>query len=405
MALAVDIKPGFYQPGSQVSGSVLLQGESSHNVACIKIIFSGRCKTKVTVAGYNNSRTYHRGRVALFSYEQVLFTGPYTLKPPHQWPFEFKFPERCSIQGGANFQDRPYFFDDNVNQPLPPSFDYGNSAFMGPDIESFVRYELEAVLVNPRNAFGNLSATKPLTLKGYRQEGDPDPRLHYISQGWTIQSLYLLPDYQDRKPTFGEKLKGKVHSGKMPKAHYLLKARVPTVGVVGQQLPLALGVSYDEDRSTTTTAPVVFLRKVIVSMTSRTAVRCANGSIWSTSDVIEETTDENVIAEKDFSDQMLEMSDRMEVGSLMGLTVRTRGFLSLTPTAPTFRTFNILRDYGLKVLIVTECGKQKRSSTFSSPGFVLLPEDIMPASAIDLVYENDLVETEDLPSYEAAMKT
>ncbi|KAL8658343.1 MAG: hypothetical protein Q9202_007579 [Teloschistes flavicans] len=409
MALMIDAIHGPYRPGSRVSGSVLLQGKDTYDIESIKIVFIGRCKTKVTEKGSNNSRTHHRGRVTLFRYQQVLFTGPYTLQAPHQWPFEFQFPERCSTRGGANFKSPSSFFDDNQNQALPSSFSHDASAWMGPDIESFVRYELEAVLLKSSAIHGTIQATKTLTMRGYRQEQNPDPQLVYFSQQWTVQSMYLLPEYQERKATFGEKLKGKLHSGKMPKSHYVLTALVPTVGVFGQPLPLVLGASYDEDRSTTTTAPAVFLRQIIVSATSRTAVRCASGSMWSTSDVIEETCGEYMIGQKNFSEQALEMSDRMEVDSLMGLTMQESIWSPLTPT---FRTFNILRDYGLKIVIVTECGKQKRSSTFIKPKFVILPPDALPTSATyaadEAVLEVDPIETEEspgLPSYEAATKS
>ncbi|KAI4093143.1 MAG: hypothetical protein L6R37_007445 [Teloschistes peruensis] len=409
MALIIDANPGPYRPGSQVSGSVLLQGKDTVDVESIQIVFTGRCKTKVTEKGSNNSRTHHRGRITLFRYQQVLFTGPYTLQPPHQWPFQFRFPERCNTRGGANFKHPSSLFDDNMHQELPPSFTFRGSAWMGPDIDSFVGYELEVLLVKSSSIRGIIQVTKNLTMKAYRQEPNPDPQLAYFSQQWTVQSMYLLPEYQERKPTFGEKLKGKLHSGKMPKSHYVLTALVPTVGVLSQPLPLVLGATYDEDRSTTTTAPTVFLRKVVVSATLRTVVRCASGSMWSTADVIEETNDEYIIGQRDFSAQALKMSDRMEIDPLMSLSLRTS---MLAPMTPTFQTFNIYRSYGIKVVMVTECGKQKRSSTFTKPKFLILPADSLPGTPVcaadEAVLEVDLIETEELPSlpsYEAAIKS
>ncbi|KAI4196666.1 MAG: hypothetical protein LQ350_006419 [Teloschistes chrysophthalmus] len=409
MSLIIDTNPGPYRPGSQVSGSVLLQGKDGLDVESIQIVFTGRCKTKVTEKGANNSRTHHRGRITLFRYQQVLFTGPYTLQPPHQWPFKFQFPERCHTRGGANFKHPSKFFDDNMHQDLPSSFSYGGSAWMGPDIDSFVSYELEVLLVKSSSIRGIIQVTKNLTMRGYRQEPNPNPQLAYFSQQWTVQSMYLLPEYQDRKPTFGEKLKGKLHCGKMPKSHYVLTALVPTVGVMNQPLPLVLGATYDEDRSTTTTPPAVLLRKVVVTAEVRTVVRCAAGSMWSTADVIEQTNDECMIGQKDFSAQAIKMSDRMEVNSLMSLSLRKS---ILTPLTPTFRTFNIYRSYGIKVVVVTECGKQKRSSTFTKIKFVILPADSAPTTALcaadEAVLEVDPIETEhlsNLPSYEAATKS
>ncbi|KAL9578428.1 MAG: hypothetical protein Q9212_005724 [Teloschistes hypoglaucus] len=409
MALIIDTNPGPYRPGSQVSGSVLLQGKDRLDVESIQMVFTGRCKTKVTEKGASNSRTHHRGRITLFRYQQVLFTGPYTLQPPHQWPFNFQFPERCNTRGGAIFKHPSTLFDDNMHQELPPSFNYGDIAWTGPDIDSFVGYELEVLLVKSSSMRGIIQVTKDLTMEPYRQEPNSDAQLAYLSQQWTVQSMYLLPEYQERKPTFGEKLKGKVHSGKMPKSHYVLTALVPTVGILSQPLPLVLGATYDEDRSTTTTAPAVFLRKVVVTVALRTVVRCATGSMWSTADVIEETSDEYIIGQRDFSAQALEMSDRMQIDSLMSLSLRRS---MLAPMTPTFRTFNIYRSYGIKVVVVTECGKQKRPSTFTKPKFIILPADSLPTTAVcaadEVALQVDPIETEELsnlPSYEAAIKS
>ncbi|KAL8701123.1 MAG: hypothetical protein Q9201_005088 [Fulgogasparrea decipioides] len=303
-------------------------------------------------------------------------------------------------------------FDDDMHQPLPPPFGHGSGSLMGPDVETFVRYELEVALVTPPNTRGNVQATKTLILKRQREEQNPDPRLSYACSTQDVQSLYLLPGYQHRAPTLGEKLKAKVNSGKLPKAQYLFKVLLPTVGVLGQSLPLALGVSHDEHHSTTTDAPTVFFRKVSVKLESRTWVRCTSGSMWSSDDVIEQVTSDHRIGQQDFSRKDLQMIDRMDIGSMMGLALSTRGIVGAffsEPLAPTFKTFNIIRSYILKVHVMTECGKQKRFKEFNSSQFLLLAADcvssaVFPptAEAFAEAVQND---TAGLPSYDAAIKS
>ncbi|KAL8727295.1 MAG: hypothetical protein Q9181_005759 [Wetmoreana brouardii] len=406
-ALRINVRSGPHTPGSRVSGTVSLHGDGTHNVQTIKIIFAGRCKTKVTENGYNNTRIHHRGRVPLFHYEQTLFKGPYTLRAPHQWQFNFTFPQQCNTCGGRFFKSSSSVFDDDMHQPLPPSFSHGSSSLMGSDVETFICYELEAALVTPPNTRGNLQVTKTLTLKVQRGNQNPEPRLSYACSPQYVQSLYLLPGYQHRAPTLGEKLKAKVKSGKLPKAQYLLKALLPTVGVLGQPLPLALGVSHDEHHSTTTDAPTVFLRKVNVKLVSTTWVRCASGSMWSSNDVIEQVTSDHRIGEQDFSHEHLQMADRMDISSMMGLALSTgRSFFSES-LAPTFKTFNITRSYILKVHVTTECGKQKRFKDFNSSQFLLLAEDCLPSAFFPptAVVQAVQEDTAGLTSYDTEIKS
>ena len=405
--LRINVFPGPYTAGSPFSGTVSLQGDGvrSLKVQTIKITFRGRSKSKVTESSSNNNRTNHRGRVTLFQYERTLFTGPYSMNPSHEWPFDFVFPECCQSSRLIQFKRSSNAFNEDSHQPLPGSFSYSTANFVRADIEAFVRYELEAALVPPSGSRGGIERFQLLTLRTQRHEPNPDHGLFFASRQREVQSLYLSPEYQYRLPTFKEKLKAGISWGKLPEAHYLLKAFLPTVGVLGRPVPLFLGVTYDEARSTTASAPSVFLRHVKVQLVSRTTVRCVSDSIWSSDDVHESDYTYETVDEQDFGNRSIELTDRLDVAELMDLTIGGRR----ASLSPSFRTFNIIRTYMFRVYVITECGKKKDEPVFNSPEFVVMPKDYSPPGpfpfATEVLVHSEEDSTAVLPSYEAAVKS
>ena len=376
--LQINVHPGPYTPGSPISGTVSLEGDGlrSLKVQTIKIKFSGRSKSKITEP--NKDRTHHRARITLFRYEHVLFTGPYSMNPSHQWPFDFNFPEYCQPTGLTQFKYSSNSFNENNHQPLPGSFGYTTANFLKADVEASVRYELEAALLAPEGSRGSIERTRLLTLIHQRHELDPDPRLSFSSRDCERQSLYLSPELPASKPTFKEKFKAGIGWDNSPEAHYILKALLPTVGIIGRPMPLFLGVTYNEDRSTTESAPSVLLRNVKVQLVARTTVRCASASMWSSNDVHDSDYNTHTLGEKDFIDQTIELTDRLNVVELMNLTIGERQVLLV----PSFKTFNIIRTYTLRLHVTTECGRKKSHPIFTTSELVIMARDHCPPPVI-----------------------
>ncbi|KAI4266843.1 MAG: hypothetical protein LQ337_008640 [Flavoplaca oasis] len=402
--LHINVHPGPYTPGSPISGTVSLEGDGlrSLKVQTIKITFRGRSKSNITESSSNNNRTHHRARITLFHYEQVLLTGPYSMNPSHQWPFDFKFPECCHSTGPRQFKNSSKSFNEDIHQPLPGSFAYSTANFLKANVEASVRYELEAALVAPEGSRGSMERTRPLTLIHQRHQLDPDPRLSFSSRDCQVQSLYLSPEYQHRAPTFKEKFKSGVSWGKSPEAHYILKILLPTVAVIGRPMPLFLGVTYDEDRSTTESAPTVLLRNVKVQLVARTTVRCASASMWSSNDVHDSDYNTHTLGEKDFIDQNIELTDRFNVAELMNLIMGERQALLV----PSFKTFNIIRTYTLRVHITTECGRKKSHHIFTTSELVIMARDYCPPPVFPFVIQAGEAEADITavpPSYEAVV--
>ncbi|KAL8709733.1 MAG: hypothetical protein Q9220_005519 [cf. Caloplaca sp. 1 TL-2023] len=368
--LTIDVRPGPYFSGSPVSGTVLLQGNGTFNVRQIQITFLGRCVTKIVENAPSHQTSTYWGIVNLFHFEQVLFQGPYTLRAPHQWPFEFRFPDRCSATVARQFRTPSSLFNEELQQPLPPSFTYISPRLFGPRACGFVSYELRVALVRSSMLKRNFHITKSLTLKCHRLQQNPCPQLEFASQCFTSQSIHLLPQYQDRPPSLRKKLSATTRLRKHPKVHYLLKAFLPKFAIIGQPLPLVLGVIYDPNHSTTTEPPTVFLRKVKVQLNTTTYVRCVSSHLLSRRDVFEISTSKHIIDIRDSSDGDLRMTNWMEMGSLMNLKISTQ------ECSPNFSTFNIMRKHALIFHITIECGKRKHRREFIVNNLTLLPEDL-----------------------------
>ncbi|KAL8963324.1 MAG: hypothetical protein Q9183_005025 [Haloplaca sp. 2 TL-2023] len=276
---------------------------------------------------------------------------------------------------------------------------------------SCVDYKLEATLATPQRKEGNLRTFELLKFIRPRNEQNREPRMHYMTHAFTVQNMYLLPDFQARTPSLGERLKCKVSSSKLPKARCVLRALLPTVGVLGQPLPLSLGVSHDEQHSSGAATPAVFIRKVSVTLSATTTVRCASASLWNPGDIITQSTDNYLLAIKDFEHRNLPMIDSLDVGALMGLRIHARDSLEspLPSLAPSFKTFNIERKYALNVHVTIECAKGKYSREFRIPKLELLaPEYDPPVFSPSVLAPSDErsgTDEEPLPTYEAATKT
>ncbi|KAL8997822.1 MAG: hypothetical protein Q9169_002994 [Polycauliona sp. 2 TL-2023] len=404
--LQINVSPGPYTAGSSVSGSVELQGDGSRtfNVQTINITFSGRCRSKITESSEDSS-TRHWGHVTLFQYRKTLFTGPYSMNASHEWPFDFIFPQCCQSSSLRQFKSTRDSFNDDHHQPLPPSFIYSTTSHFKAKIEASVHYDLKATLVPPAGSRGGMERTRLLTLLTHRREANPDPQIISSSQQYVVKSMYLSSEYQHRVPIFGEKVKAVISSSKLPTAHYVLTALLPAVGVLDQPMPLYLGVTYNEDHSTAGSEAPVSLRKVKVELRSKTTVRCVFGGVGESDDVHDSNNNTLVLAEQDFTDRNITLTDEFNVAELMDLKLEK----PLAPLVPTFKTFNIIQTYGLRVSVTIDCGKKKSQQVFTTREFTVMAKDYDPSRGLDFATATAALESEDIsavpPSYEAAVKS
>ena len=84
LQIAINDPQRYYTANFPISVTAHFTGTSDVDVGQILIAFSGRCKSKLIIsrgAGKDQRHDYYRGRVSLFHYETIPFTGPHILYP------------------------------------------------------------------------------------------------------------------------------------------------------------------------------------------------------------------------------------------------------------------------------------------------------------------------------------
>ncbi|KAI4173253.1 MAG: hypothetical protein LQ348_006620 [Seirophora lacunosa] len=336
-------------------------------------------------------RSVYQSNLLLFEEETVLLEGPYTLRAAHPWPFTFTFPHQSDNTAAKGlFKISSSLFNEDDIQAIPPSCQLTSTSLRTNDVDTSIRYKLEAVLESPL-PLGASRVTKQLSLVTQRNIVNPDPQLLFQSQTFSVQSLHLSPAFEDREPSLKARMKASITSAKAPKAQYQLNILLPSVG---------LGISYGEDHSTTTTPPPVLLTHVSLTLvsTARTpharlphphlhspralpddsSLRSSSSSS-STPDAIDKGTPDILYQNHTFPH--LRLSEKTDIARPMDLRIPSR--IRPPIIAPTFRCPNVSCAYALKVHVSVECGRQRRVHKFKSPEFLLLAGDCAPDARVE----------------------
>ena len=376
MTLQIKLPSDTYSPGSHLTGIIKSHPNPAFSLQSIKLQFHGRCKSKYTKHVYGQSKSVYRGRAPLCQHELSIYETSGALQIPSTFPFSFKIPEHCNASQTDRF-DASSDYDTNINQPLPASFEVEHKNYLsGKDIKAFISYELEAIVIL-KDAKGPITvmAMQRLNIVPARTIENPDPDLLLYTRPLICASLYLIPEYSSREPTFKEKMKMTFRSSDLPTAIFQLRVKMPKSGVLGTSLPISLSISYDKDKSTAETAPEAFLKKATVTIKAETGIRCTG--IFRT--ISEDWKKEQVIPSPPLLHKPLLDSETVDLRELMDLRLgRTRPLDSKVWEAPcpSFKTFCIRRAYELDLSVEVECARKRYTWEFVVREFLLLPKGV-----------------------------
>ena len=374
----------YYTANSPISGTVHLTGSSDIDVGQILVIFSGRCESKIEIrsgTGKDSTTRTYRALVPVFHYETVLFTGPWTLRPnQHSWDFSFLFPSRCH-PSGDQFHGPIYNFNDNPHQALPPSFDLPPLG-LSRRVSGFVSYELEAKLIRDRSklfASWGSETIQQLLVKSQRDVPEPDPQPYTLYQAISCKSMHLLPGYEDRSLTLREKLHS-IRSSTLPEANFRLELRLPRTCVMGWALPIFLEINHNIDPSTKKAPPVVYLKRVKVTVETWGTVRCCSKGralfALEDSDKVEAFDRPIIIGEYDGSKSPLSITESIDLRTLLNLYLDPEFF------SPGFSTFNIEVRHALRVKVVVECARKTFKAEWFPSDLLIYPEIYQAPAAV-----------------------
>lgn len=409
-SLQIDILQHKYKAGDTVSGSSCLVSQYAKgqevDVGSITIELIGRSTTAKNWPGIPNS-------TQLLYLKKTLFTGPKRLYAPYSqagngqqniWHFSFTLPLDCSTVHRASFSS-PSYFNSDPHQPLPASF-VDNNIQVG---SCSIVYELQATLTSPPKDgyYTNEGCIKKSEIFLYRPRTIAQPNFNFNTKNatFTHRSLLLLPreerELAHRPLTIKEKLKLKSPSTEhLPKSVFEIGVQTPSAAVIGQPLPLMLHIDYDMDASTVS-SPIFHLKRVTIHLCEATA-------IWGFKRAGESEstrwTKEVALQEKQFESRKPRVEGHLDLRQVMDTTVHH-------DLAPTFKTFNIVRTYSLKVFVRVECaGKEhlvfgdykrctlfpkecdSRMAVYNEPAPLMADEDIDPPPPYHFVTQETVPE-------------
>ena len=385
-----------WYPGSTGNGILYLKAHKHVNIRQIYVTFAGRIATNLSI-NKETETTNHWGNVSLFEHSQILLQGPFTLKEDmlQSYSFGFKIPHDCSSKQGDIFKpDSCPFgtYDNSFSQVLPPSF----VAFQqchGSQKSCSVSYNMIATLEvdqGPLLEPDNITRTISLDVLPLRREESPDLHIVPTSHRLYFSSLkfFALSKIENPRRSLKVTMRRLMNSWKTekhPLAIYDFVTQLPNVGVIGQPLPITLGVEYDVPNSTAQVRPPMGLEEFSITLVCHTKQITMGGtssSLTCNDDRSTTWSDEETFVHWTGN---ANISNSLDLRTLCELHFPLR-------FVPTFKTFSISRSYTLKFKCAIECALELRRFEVVLPNFVVLSSEYLPEPAEDTCNGNTKME-------------
>ena len=148
-----------------------------------------------------------------------------------------------------------------------------------------------------------------------------------------------------------------------------IATQLPRINIMGQPLPIALGIEHDIQNSTAQLPPLVELKEFTITLTYQTKQVAMGGAqaLWARND------DKSVA----WNEEETFVHWKGNASISRSLDLRTLHNLDLpSRLAPTFKTFSIARSYTLTFKCAIECAKERRRFELVSRNFVVLSSEV-----------------------------
>jgi hypothetical protein len=432
--LRIDMARGtVWHPGDAVEGTVVLTSTEQIDVESIEVEFEGRIKAKQQQNSGHIGVATPTAKISLFHESTTLFKGPYTLpSTTRKWPFRFQFPSDCRAArrwgaGTGGRTDGPQgsrVFDLDPNQPLPPSMIETGDNSMNSETECVISYQVTAKCIRSGTFKTPLESIVPLKFTPYRSSAHPIPDVGLVtwSRPFSIKSYYLDPRLEDRPLTFKEKMKSTLHSKDIPEFKFELEVNVPTVAIIGQNVPIFLGVKHaSTGDATAKQIPEVYLTsyKIILDCFTYQMVERSESPFAGQDHVMNLDSSTTL----DHWKGKVAVGGGIDLSQMDGNRSRRESLFKNSPYGghfvPTFRSFLVSRSYRLKVEGSIECARETEHfishAGHTSRINILAPVNpeqaaleatsTAPPDFNDPAYLENAGPSDELPSYKSIMKS
>lgn len=377
MSLAINISDpqAVYRPGDQITGIVTFNPNSKSVPAqqvCISLKHISKCRF-----GLPELETLYSSELVLNEQTIDLLERPTILGSNQQWPFKFIIPQSTGFLR-TPFHEPSRLYNDDPDQFLPPSFDVPRKETVTmPDgmkitLGLYAQVESEKVRSNIFKKDG-IHSVSFLNFVPPRRIAQVDWGMTTKQSGFEARTPLLAETngHQDRPLSIKEKMLTTMKSSSLPSASFDVLMSLPGAAVIGQPIPLFIGLQHDKTKNQAQGNPPVVLKSFVVNLETITSLRglSESKSLFRAEYLPASHSSFTRAAEIAKSSSPIELKDIVDLREHLVVRIPS-------DTIQSFNTFNIARTYNLQILINLECAKQRFSTTFDLYPFRLLaPHD------------------------------
>lgn len=381
-----------FHPGDQVSGYVVATGPIKDDNTSVWIRFTGSANVKLKVDG---TKVPYFDEHSYFSFYKVLFRGPCNVEEgcSASWPFKFELPlDPKKVKNPLEpkkIERNPFKLAVQSDAHLPPSFSIsgskGSLVTNTVNYKGSVSYEMCAELQRSKTftrtwrAKGGLPVTlcRPLARTAEADIGNSKEVTRFES--FSHSSSRLQAGREDQSRSLRQWTTDTLSRGKIPRVYFRLSARMPTMLIRGNAIPLRLSLKIERGRPkarggteqlTTATPPLQF-EFLTARYEFRSVTKLEASYLWSS----HETEASDVIFRHELK---IDPAETIWTGEEEPIEIERQ--VTIPPEAkkivPSFKTKYIERYYFAKLTLEVKVGGKKFEAKFRWAPVTMLTDEV-----------------------------
>ena len=352
-----------YRPGDQIAGTLTFTS-SSKPIPAQQVLISLKHISKCRF-GLAELETLYSANVCLNEQTIDLLEAPTALSTSQEWTFKFIIPDSTGYYM-TPFQEPSRLYNDDPDQILPPSFNPLKSQTSGSQERVKITLGLHAEIVSEKvlsNVFKREAISTSLLLdflpprKAYLVDWEMTTKqVNFVAKS---PLLAEVNGHRDRSLSIKEKMLTTIKSNSLPSASFDVLMSLPRVAVVGQPVPLFIGVHHEQAKNHAQENPVVSLKSLAVKLEALTGIRglSESKSLFRAEHLPASHSSWTKTTELGRLTSSIELTDITDLREHLHFRIPD-------DTIQSFSTFNIARTYSLSISAVLECAKQKFNLNF-----------------------------------------
>ncbi|MCJ1333244.1 hypothetical protein MMC10_009938 [Thelotrema lepadinum] len=356
-----------WKPGDEISGVVRVRQNKPLYAQQITVSLKAIAKCRFGLPELNSLYSHQS---LLTEQSTSLLPQPANLQEGQSWPFKFILPDK-SQERQTPFQEPSRLYNDSSIQPLPPTFTVAKRDTASSQDSCSLTYGIYANIDDGKsksNLFKHEDLATSRLIYFYPDRRDAAPNWKMVTKRADFECRTpLLNSNGDPKKSLSIKTKvlSTLKPGSLPSATFSVLMSIPRSVVIGQPIPLFVGIQHDIAGSSSRSSPLVELKSLNVKLESLTGLRgLVEGYTGGKYQPASHSSWTKLVELGKFNDS-LPLEDITDLRLHLGLQIPE-------DSDPSFSTFNIARAYTLKIQATVECAKEKFKASFEIYPITLL---------------------------------